>query len=204
MRSPRARPGPRRWSTPRSRRRANPGAGPGRRTAHRQPTTEQPRLAVRIGTSGWSYDHWEPELYPAGLPARDRLARYAAAFGTAELEQQLLPLAAAVDVRQLAAATARWIPLVGQGATGPDPRTELYAPEEWMHRIEAGWHELGDKRAVLLVQLAPTHERDDARLSYFLRLIPGWMRVAVGSATPAGTARRSSRYWNDMAWPTAS
>ncbi len=39
---------------------------------------------IRIGTSGWSYDHWRPDLYPPGLPARDRLARYAAAFPTAE------------------------------------------------------------------------------------------------------------------------
>ena len=42
-------------------------------------------MVIRIGTSGWSYDHWHPELYPPGLPARDRLARYAAAFPTAEL-----------------------------------------------------------------------------------------------------------------------
>ncbi len=42
-------------------------------------------MTVLIGTSGWSYGHWEPELYPPGLPARDRLARYAAEFGTAEL-----------------------------------------------------------------------------------------------------------------------
>ena len=42
-----------------------------------------------------------------------------------------------------------------------------------------GWHELGDKRAVLLVQLAPSHARDDARLAYFLRLVPDWIRVAV-------------------------
>ena len=42
-------------------------------------------MVIRIGTSGWSYDHWHPELYPPGLPVGDRLARYAAAFGTAEL-----------------------------------------------------------------------------------------------------------------------
>jgi uncharacterized protein YecE (DUF72 family) len=41
-------------------------------------------VAIRIGTSGWSYAHWEPELYPSGLPATDRLACYAASFGTAE------------------------------------------------------------------------------------------------------------------------
>jgi uncharacterized protein YecE (DUF72 family) len=38
-----------------------------------------------IGTSGWSYDHWEPELYPPGLPSAERLARYAASFPTVEL-----------------------------------------------------------------------------------------------------------------------
>ncbi|HEY4701218.1 MAG TPA: DUF72 domain-containing protein, partial [Streptosporangiaceae bacterium] len=42
-------------------------------------------MTVYVGTSGWSYDHWEPELYPPGLPPRDRLARYTAQFRTAEL-----------------------------------------------------------------------------------------------------------------------
>jgi uncharacterized protein YecE (DUF72 family) len=55
----------------------------------------------------------------------------------------------------------------------------LYAPQTWLQRIAAGWHELGGKRAVLVVQLAPSHRRDDARLAYFLRLVPDWMRVAV-------------------------
>jgi hypothetical protein len=41
-------------------------------------------VVIRIGTSGWSYGHWHPELYAPGLPARDRLARYAGAFATAE------------------------------------------------------------------------------------------------------------------------
>jgi uncharacterized protein YecE (DUF72 family) len=56
---------------------------------------------------------------------------------------------------------------------------KLYTPEEWVQRITAGWHELEDKRAVLLVQLAPTHTRDDARLEYFLDRVPPWIRTAV-------------------------
>ena len=56
-----------------------------------QPDPDAPALSersmdgVQIGTSGWSYDHWENVLYPPGLPARDRLARYVAAFSTVEL-----------------------------------------------------------------------------------------------------------------------
>jgi uncharacterized protein YecE (DUF72 family) len=55
----------------------------------------------------------------------------------------------------------------------------LYAPEVWAKRLAAGWHELADRRAVLLLQLAPTHTRDDRRLDHFLGCLPGWMRVAV-------------------------
>ena len=77
---------------------------------------------------------------------------------------------------------------------------KLYAPEVWIERIARCWHELGDKRAVLLVQLPPGLERDDARLDYFLAQLPRWIRVAVEfrhpswdrrrGLRPAGTARR--------------
>ena len=47
------------------------------------------------------------------------------------------------------------------------------------------WHELGDKRAVLLVQLPPDHVREDARLDYFLGRLPRWLRVAVELRHPS-------------------
>ena len=61
----------------------------------------------------------------------------------------------------------------------------LYAPEAWVARIAACWHALGDKRAVLLVQLAPGHARDDARLNYLLELLPSWIRAAVELRRPS-------------------
>jgi uncharacterized protein YecE (DUF72 family) len=61
----------------------------------------------------------------------------------------------------------------------------LYAPETWVGRLTECWHELGDRRAVLLVQLAPTQPRDDARLDSFLGLLPDWMRVAVEFRHPS-------------------
>ena len=27
-------------------------------------------MAVHIGTSGWSYDHWDGVLYPPGTPSQ--------------------------------------------------------------------------------------------------------------------------------------
>ena len=61
----------------------------------------------------------------------------------------------------------------------------LYGPETWVQRIEPGWHELGDKRAVLLIQLPPAQPRDDERLAYFLKVIPSWIRVAVEFRHPS-------------------
>ena len=142
-------------------------------------------MVIKIGTSGWSYDHWEPELYPAGLPPRDRLARYAAAFDTAELNASFYrwPRPAAFGSWQ------RRLPdgfcLSVKAPRGLTHGRRLYGPEPWVPRLESGWHELGDKRAVLLVQLAPGHQRDDARLAYFLRLFPGWIRVAVEFRHPS-------------------
>jgi uncharacterized protein YecE (DUF72 family) len=55
---------------------------------------------------------------------------------------------------------------------------------------------------VLLVQLAPSHVRDDDRLTYFLDRLPTWMRVAVEFRHPswheeevfAHLERRSAAY----------
>ena len=51
-------------------------------------------MVAYVGTSGWSYDHWEGVLYPPGTPARDRLDHYARALRHGRGQQQLLPLAA--------------------------------------------------------------------------------------------------------------
>jgi uncharacterized protein YecE (DUF72 family) len=142
-------------------------------------------VVTSIGTSGWSYDHWEPAFYPPALPARDRLARYAAAFSTAELNSSFYrwPRPAAF------AAWQHRLPdgfrLSVKAPRGLTHGNRLYAPETWASRIAACWHELGGKRAVLLVQLPAAQPRDDARLGYFLRSLPGWVRVAVEFRHPS-------------------
>jgi uncharacterized protein YecE (DUF72 family) len=138
-----------------------------------------------IGTSGWSYDHWEPELYPPGLPARDRLARYVQAFPTAELNSSFYRWPRPSAFRGWQHRLPDGFRLSVKAPRGLTHSKKLKEPEEWIQRIVAGWHELADKRAVLLVQLAPAHARDDARLAYFLRALPEWVRVAVEFRHPS-------------------
>jgi uncharacterized protein YecE (DUF72 family) len=136
-------------------------------------------VVIRIGTSGWSYEHWHLALYPPGLLARDRLARYAAAFTTAELNSSFYRWPRPAAFRGWRHRLPEGFRLSVKAPRGLTHGRRLYAPEAWLQRIAAGWHELGGNRAVLLVQLAPSHTRDDARLAYFLAQVPGWIRVAV-------------------------
>ncbi len=52
-------------------------------------------MSIRIGTSGWSYDHWQGVLYPVGLAPRRRLAALRGGIRHGRGERELLPLASA-------------------------------------------------------------------------------------------------------------
>jgi uncharacterized protein YecE (DUF72 family) len=140
---------------------------------------------VHVGTSGWSYTHWETVLYPAGLPAAERLARYVQAFDTTELNASFYRWP---KDRTFDGWRRRLPPGFLLSVTAPRGLTHakrLYEPEAWDERLVSCWHRLADRRGVLLVQLPPKLARDDARLEYFLSRLPEWMRVAVEFRHPS-------------------
>ena len=140
---------------------------------------------IHVGTSGWSYGHWHGELYPHGSPPQDRLGHYVERFTTAELNASFYRW-------PRGASFARWRRVLPPGfrlsvkaPRGLTHGRRLYGPEVWLDRVADGWHELGDKRGVLLVQLPPTFARDDVRLEWFLARVPSWMPVAVELRHPS-------------------
>jgi len=136
-------------------------------------------MTAHIGTSGWSYDHWENVLYPPGLPARDRLQHYVNRFSTVELNASFYRWPREATFVSWNRRLPPGFLLTVKAPRGLTHAKKLYAPELWIERIARCWHELGDKRAILLVQLPPAMERDDVRLSYFLERLPSWIRVSV-------------------------
>ena len=142
-------------------------------------------MAVSIGTSGWSYDHWDGVLYPPGTRPADRLAHYVRRFSTVELNASFYRWPRTATFAGWQRRLPPGFQLSVKAPRGLTHAKRLYAPEVWVERLVACWHELGDKRAVLLVQLHPGHVRDDARLDFFLGLLPGWMRVAVEFRHPS-------------------
>jgi uncharacterized protein YecE (DUF72 family) len=142
-------------------------------------------MSIRIGTSGWSYDHWHGVLYPHGLPASERLSYYHARFGTAELNSSYYRWPAD-------GAFVRWRHRLPEGfllsVKAPSLLTHvrrLYSPERWIARMHRGLRYLGDRRGVLLVQLSPEFPYDYARLAYILAQVPAGLRVAVEFRHPS-------------------
>lgn len=48
--------------------------------------------SIRVGTQGWSYDGWSGRFYPPDTRAADRLAMYARAFDTVEVDSTFYAL----------------------------------------------------------------------------------------------------------------
>jgi uncharacterized protein YecE (DUF72 family) len=142
-------------------------------------------MTVRVGTSGWSYDHWQGVLYEPGLPPAKRLWVYTQEFDTVELNASFY--------RWPADATfARWRDQLPAGfamsvkaARGLTHARRLRSPEEWIERMARGWHELADRSAALLVQLHPAQQRDDDRLADFLGKLPAEITTAIEFRHPS-------------------
>ena len=160
-------------------------------------------MSIRIGTSGWSYGHWEGVLYPRGTPSRDRLFHYLPHFSTVELNSSYYHW-------PRDAAFARWRRVLPEGflLTVKAPRglthaARLYKPERWVERIALAFETLGPRAGVLLVQLPPQMGYDYPRLAYFLGLLPPASGRPSSSGTPLGTAKTSSTFSKVGVRPTA-
>ncbi len=129
-------------------------------------------MAIRIGTSGWVYNHWREVFYPKGLPQRAWFAHYAAEFNTVEINNSFyrLPTEAMFDNwrRQAppgflyAVKASRYLTHVKRLI---DPREPLQA------FIERADH-LGPTLGPILYQLPPRWGANLPRLEEFLSILP--------------------------------
>jgi uncharacterized protein YecE (DUF72 family) len=136
-------------------------------------------MTVHIGTSGWSYDHWQGVLYPHGLPQRERLGHYVQRFQTVEVNSTFYRWPSDAVFGSWYRRVPDDFLMTVKAPRGLTHGVRLYGPERWLERIERGMHLLGHKRGVLLIQTPPDMAYDHVRLDYFLGQLPSWLRVAV-------------------------
>ena len=142
-------------------------------------------MGIYIGTSGWSYEHWNGVLYPHGTLPRERLSYYLPRYRTAELNSSYYRWPKDSAFRS-------WRRRLPEGfrlsVKAPGLLTHvkrLYQPERWLGRIGRALSLLESRQGILLVQLSPRMEYDWARLGYFLAQVPQGIRVAVEFRHPS-------------------
>jgi uncharacterized protein YecE (DUF72 family) len=141
--------------------------------------------SVRIGTSGWSYDHWAGVLYRPGLPPGGRLARYVEVFDTVELNASFYRWPTDTTFRGWSQRLPAGFTMTVKAHRGLSHFRRLADPQAWVDRLERCQRALGERREAVLVQLRGDMPRDDARLDTFLGLMPGWVRIAMELRHPS-------------------
>ena len=140
---------------------------------------------IHIGTSGWSYDHWEGILYPARTSSRARLDWYIGRFNTVEVNSSYYHWPRDTTFASWRERTPEGFRLTIKAPRGLTHSKRLLAPEIWIERMERGLEHLGERFGVLLVQLPANFEYDYARLEYFLEQLPARIKVAVELRHPS-------------------
>lgn len=147
-------------------------------------------MSVAIGTSGWSYDHWDSVLYSPGLPAARRLSRYVEMFDTVELNASFYRWPRDATFEGWRTRLPAGFTMSVKAHRGLSHFRRLADPAAWIDRLERCQRALGDRREAVLVQLRADMMRDDDRLEQFLTAVPSWIRIAV---------ELRNRSWNDAA-----
>jgi uncharacterized protein YecE (DUF72 family) len=142
-------------------------------------------MAIHIGTSGWSYDHWQGVLYPPGTPVPRRLEYYVQRYQTVEVNSSYYHW-------PRDSTFAHWRERLPDGflmslkaPRGLTHFARLGSPETWLERIARAVSQLGPKLGVLLAQLPPRFPYDYARLEYFLARVPSWLKLAIEFRDPS-------------------
>lgn len=142
------------------------------------------RGRLRVGTSGYQYDHWKRRFYPAHLPKSEWFAHYVNAFDTVELNRTFygLPSSEAFDEWR-AVAGEHFCFAVKYSRYGTHMK-RLKDPERHLSTFLEPVRRLGRTLGPILVQLPPRWSADPARLDEFLTAAPTDLRWAIEVRDP--------------------
>ena len=124
-------------------------------------------MAIRVGTSGWSYPTWRPGFYPEGTRPEDFLTHYASRFDTVELNTTGYRLPGEDQFR-------RWAEAVPDGFTFA-PKLALARLDRvpvFVERVAV----LGDRLGPIRISVQAT--RDEGLLSYVLGSVDPALQLA--------------------------
>ncbi len=139
---------------------------------------------IRIGTSGWHYNHWRGPFYPEKMPASQFLGFYLQRFDTVEINNSFYKL-------PTASALLLWKKSVPKNFLFAVKASRFITHMKKLKDPEASFQKFFDRVAVLgkalgpvLFQLPPRWHSDSERLDEFLAALPRRLQYAFELRDP--------------------
>jgi uncharacterized protein YecE (DUF72 family) len=133
---------------------------------------------IRIGTSGWHYEHWKERFYPAGLPKSKWLLHYARHFDTVEINNTFYRLPKQQSVENWHKQAPAGFLYTVKANRYMTHIKRLKDVSEPLVRFFDTVGLLEEKLGPILYQLPPNLHKDLDLLQSFIKLLPK-KRIAV-------------------------
>src|SRR3954469_3867205 len=144
-------------------------------------------MAIRVGTSGWSYPSWRPGFYPQGTQPTEFLTHYASRFDTVELNTTGYRLPSEDQFR-------RWAEAVPDGFRFA-PKLALRRLDRvpvFVERVAALGNRLGP------IRIAVESPRDDGLVSFVLGSVDPAFELAFDFRHESWTGAAGVLQVNDL------
>jgi uncharacterized protein YecE (DUF72 family) len=142
-------------------------------------------MAIRVGTSGFSYVEWKGTFYPEKLPQKKMLAYYAERFSTVEINATFYRMPKADML-------SGWLPEVPSDFSfvlkAPQRITHhkrlVEAEDDTRHFVSVA-RVMGERLGPLLFQLPPYLKKDVPRLASFLDTFEPGTKLVLEAGDPS-------------------
>ncbi len=133
---------------------------------------------IRIGTSGWMYDHWKGPFYPEDMTSDEMLPFYTEVFDTVEVNNTFYQLPSKEKVRAWRDDSPEGFLFIIKANRYITHMKNLLDPEEPVNTLMERIEILGPKLGPILFQLPPQWNVNAERLASFLDVLPQGPRYA--------------------------
>ncbi len=135
-------------------------------------------MTIRIGTSGWVYNHWRGIFYPERLPQSEWFACYAREFDTVEINNSFYRLPGETTFDKWRTQAPPGFLYAVKASRFLTHLKKLKDPEEPLRRFFERASRLGETLGPVLYQLPPHWRVNLLRFEHFLSVLPkGYMHV---------------------------
>jgi uncharacterized protein YecE (DUF72 family) len=130
------------------------------------------RCEIRIGTSGWYYDHWQGRFYPEDLPKSGWLAHYTKTFDTVEINNTFYHLPQEQTLKKWQSIAPAGFLFTVKANRYITHIKKLKDTRDKVHRFFKSIELLKSHLGPILYQLPPMLHKNLKLLGSFLELLP--------------------------------